>query len=263
MKLSVSNIAWDANSDEFVFDLLRRNGFSGIEIAPTRLVGSSPYSDEGVRQATSFCNHLRGKHGLQISSMQSIWFGIDRNIFGSSFDREFLLHYTIKAILFASKVGIPHLVFGCPKNRVLQNPALRDLGHMFFKQCAAHAREHGVVIGLEANPTVYGTNYLNTTEEVLDLVRRIDSANLRINYDLGAAIINSECLESLPAFLPYISHVHISEPMLEPVRARVEHSALLGELNNYGYDGWVSIEMKNAGLSGLVGAIQALNEAVQ
>ena len=37
MKLSFSNIAWSAEQDEKIYGALAARGFSGVEIAPTRL----------------------------------------------------------------------------------------------------------------------------------------------------------------------------------------------------------------------------------
>ena len=37
MKLSISNIAWDKDQNEDVFNLIKQYKFSGIEIAPTKV----------------------------------------------------------------------------------------------------------------------------------------------------------------------------------------------------------------------------------
>ena len=44
MKLSISNIGWDAEQDEAVYRLMGAYGFSGLEIAPTRIFPEAPYS---------------------------------------------------------------------------------------------------------------------------------------------------------------------------------------------------------------------------
>lgn len=37
MKLSISNIAWSAEHDAAMYKFLQQEGFSGLEIAPTRI----------------------------------------------------------------------------------------------------------------------------------------------------------------------------------------------------------------------------------
>ena len=41
-RLAISNIAWDAKADEIIYALLKRAGYTGLEIAPTRLFPERP-----------------------------------------------------------------------------------------------------------------------------------------------------------------------------------------------------------------------------
>lgn len=43
MKLALSNIGWDAEYDRQVYELMKRHGFTGLEIAPTRIFPETPY----------------------------------------------------------------------------------------------------------------------------------------------------------------------------------------------------------------------------
>lgn len=43
MKLSISNIAWDTSNDVKIYDLIKKYGFEGLEIAPTKIMGKNPY----------------------------------------------------------------------------------------------------------------------------------------------------------------------------------------------------------------------------
>ena len=51
MKLAISNIAWTAEEDEQVYAMMRRYGYTGLEIAPTRFFETNPYEDlDAVRR---------------------------------------------------------------------------------------------------------------------------------------------------------------------------------------------------------------------
>ena len=114
MKYSISNIAWSAEYDNEMYAFLKQQGIEGLEIAPTRLF-TNPY--DNLELAHEYAWMLKNKYGLTVSSMQSIWYGIKESIFGTEEDRQFLIDYTKKAILFAESMGIKNLVFGCPRNR--------------------------------------------------------------------------------------------------------------------------------------------------
>ena len=43
MKLSISNIGWLSKQDSRVYEMMKKYGFSGLEIAPTRIFPENPY----------------------------------------------------------------------------------------------------------------------------------------------------------------------------------------------------------------------------
>jgi len=261
MNLSASNIAWTGEEDESVYDHLHNLGFSGIEVAPTRMVEPPAYTPGNIARAAAQSVDLRVRRGLRICSVQSLWFGLTEAMFGSEEERTYLLNYTRRALDFAAAISAPHVVFGNPRNRRMQSKSDWQTGVYFFSACAEYAANRNVVIGLEANPASYGTNYLTTTREVFDLVGELNSAYLRANLDLGTILENSELLADIIPYVPLISHVHISEPHLVPVRERPEHRQLNELLRHAGYVGWISLEMRNSGPEALLSALRAMANA--
>lgn len=242
MRLSVSNIAWDCARDEAVYELMRKYGYTGVEIAPTRIFPENPYDRLG--EAKTWSEDLRTRYGFQIPSMQSVWYGRQESIFGSDGERQTLLSYTKKAIDFASVTGCRNLVFGCPRNRNLPDGAEPEAAVAFFRELGEYAVQKGTVIGMEANPPIYNTNYINTTESALELIHQVDSDGFRLNLDVGTMIENDESVKMLAGNVRYISHVHISEPYLAPVQTRPLHAELRDLLLAEDYQGYVSIETK-------------------
>ena len=45
MNLSISNIAWADENDNCVYSLMQKYGYTGLEIAPTRIFPENPYSN--------------------------------------------------------------------------------------------------------------------------------------------------------------------------------------------------------------------------
>lgn len=241
MKLSISNIGWDGLYDEKVYKLMNNYGFEGLEIAPTRVFPSNPYDD--LQQASVWSDNLKNQYGFKVPSMQSIWFGHMESLFGTDEDRQCLLDYTKKAILFAKAIGCKNLVFGCPRNRNV--PEGRDGEELveFFKEIADFAFENDTVIGMEANPPIYNTNFINDTKAALELIDRVDSDGFKLNLDVGTMIYNEEDVDDLVGKVHLINHVHISEPFLKPIKERELHSKLKKVLEDEDYKRFVSIEM--------------------
>ena len=79
MKLAISNIAWTAEEDEQVYAMMRRYGYTGLEIAPTRFFETNPYEDlDAVRRWRA---EFARKEAFAIPSMQSVWFGRTEKLF--------------------------------------------------------------------------------------------------------------------------------------------------------------------------------------
>jgi sugar phosphate isomerase/epimerase len=242
MRLAASQIAWEPGAETAALALLAGYGYVGLEIAPTRVAGQCPYDRPAA--AADYARAVRERHGLAVCSMQSIWFGQSGSLFGP--ERQALLAYTLKAIGFAKAAGCGNLVFGCPKNRVLPEDASPDEAVPFFAELGAAAAAAGAVVALEANPPMYGTNFINTTPQALAMARRVASPGFKVNLDVGTLIANGEGTAELAGQVYALSHVHVSEPGLAAPEKRPLHRELAALLRHEGYAGYVSIEMKAA-----------------
>lgn len=241
MKLSISNIAWSAENDQEMYHFLSQEGFA-LEIAPTRIFENDPYDD--LKKASQFQKEVEAEFGFLISSMQSICFGRNEAIFGSEEERKAIFDYTRKAIDFASAINCNNLVFGSPKNRIIGENQM-EIAHDFFKGLGEYAQSKNTILAIEPNPEIYGTNFINTTQEAFDFVKQADCPELMVNIDLGTILYNQETLEIIEKNLNLVNHIHISEPYLERIVPRKIHEDLSEMLVQNKYDKYVSIEIKN------------------
>lgn len=241
MNLSISNIGWDAKYDAAVYNIMKKQGYCGLEIAPTRIFPEAPY--ERLKEAFHWATEMKEKYSFTISSMQSIWFGRQEKIFGTEDERQVLAAYTKKAIDFAEAIHCKNLVLGCPRNRNVPAGADPELAIEFFRQLGNYALDHGTVIGVEANPPIYNTNYINDTLSALRLIKEVNSDGFKLNLDVGTMIENQESVNELVGMVGFINHVHISEPGLKTIEKRTLHKDLQSVLQRENYNGFISIEM--------------------
>ncbi len=241
MKLSISNIGWNSDDDKAVYDMMIKYGYSGLEIAPTRILTEEPYKK--LSDARKWYDNIHNKYGFVVPSMQSIWYGKKERLFGTDEERSILLDYTKQAINFAETIGCKNLVFGCPRNRQLTKASDADTAVTFFKELGQYALRHRTVLGLEANPPIYNTNYINDTLSALELIKNVDSDGFKLNLDIGTMIQNNENVNELTGNVKLINHVHISEPELKLIKANPIHGEIRKILESEDYQGFISIEM--------------------
>ena len=239
-QLAISNIAWQKDDDETVYAAMQQAGFTGLELAPTRIFSEAPY--ENLTSALLFGGYLKNRWGFSVPSLQSIWYGQKGNIFDPA-DTEHLLDYTAQAFQFAHSLNCPSLVFGCPKNRMRPLGANDAAAEAFFMQAGNLAARYGVHLALEQlgrrDVRVVGLDGFDGEEGGL----RLDNPGLSVNLDLSTVLAQGEHLQSFIDDMQYVSHVHISEPGLVPIERRPEHKELALLLGAVGYRGFVSVEM--------------------
>lgn len=240
MKLCISNIAWDVIYNKEIYSYLQNSKFSGIEIAPTKWIQESPY--DNIEIARSIYKIINKDYKLEVASIQSMWYGRKEKVFSNEESYRSLLEYTQKAILFAEAIGCRNLVFGNPKNRIISEDFKLDIAIQFFREIGDFAYLHNTCIGLEANPEIYNTNFINTTKEAFELIQLVDSPGFKLNLDIGTMIINDESVNILENKINLINHVHISEPYLKPIIPRKLHEEIF-EVLKYEYKKYISIEM--------------------
>lgn len=247
MNVSISNIAWEAKHDNDMYAFLNNAGFSGLEIAPTRIFPENPY--ERISEAKDFAAQLKEDYGLCIPSMQSIWFGRQETIFGSEQERRVLIEYTREACKFAQALGCHNLVFGNPRNRETRDvPGDYPKATAFFHAIGEIALEYETIIAIEANPTIYNTHFINYTEQAVELACKSNSKGIKVNYDLGTVIQNGEDVRYITQVADYINHIHISEPYLAPIDiSHKDMHAFLLDVSKQLERVFVSIEMGNKG----------------
>lgn len=134
MNLSISNIGWMEDQDNLIYKMMNQYGFSGLEIAPTRIFPEAPY--DKLEEARNWADKLKKLYGFSVPSMQSIWYGRREGIFGTEEEFQTLIAYTKKAVDFAMAIGCGNLVFGCPKNRNIPEGQIRRRGSNFSGKLA-------------------------------------------------------------------------------------------------------------------------------
>jgi sugar phosphate isomerase/epimerase len=167
--------------------------------------------------------------------MQALLFGTSGlNIFGSPEVQESLLTHLSSICRIGRGLGADRIVFGSPKNRdrmSLSDEQVQIISSSFFKRLGDIAQTHGVMICLEPNPPCYGANFMTTSAETAEVVRRISHSSIRMQLDTGAMAINGEdATLVLEDNWPLIGHIHISEPEIQPLGDGIVNHAVVAQV---------------------------------
>ena len=261
MKLSISNIAWEPSEDKDVFELIKKYGFEGIELAPPKLF--KDLSNVSDSEINDYLEYMK-PYNFKFPAMQSLLFGKpELKIFDDS--RNDTLIYLKKIIDLAQKLDVKVLVFGSPKNRFIGDmprDEAKKIAIDFFRELGEYAYDKERFFCIEPNAKEYGCDFITNTDEAIELVKDVNSKGFRLHVDSAVIAMNNENIkESLEKALQYAEHFHISEPFLELIsNDKTNHEEFFKILKELKYDKWVSIEMKNNVLSS---NIEAVNRSLE
>jgi D-psicose/D-tagatose/L-ribulose 3-epimerase len=248
MQIAISNIAWAAQEDLAVAELLQKLDIHGIDIAPTR-IWANP-TEVSIQEIDSL-KAFWATYGVKLIGMQSLLFGkSEMAVFRDETSRKEMIDYLTSIIKLASELGIRPLVFGSPKNRLIGNlpsQQVTDVAIEFFRRLGEIARTYRTCFCIEPNPPEYGADYITTTEQACELVQAVDHPNFRLHLDSAVMTMNAEDIEtSLELAINWLEHFHVSEPNLNMVgNGIVPHHRIAAQLRRLGYNKWVSIEMRS------------------
>ncbi len=92
--------------------------------------------------------------------------------------------------------------------------------------------------------------FLNRVEHAADIISKVGSANLRIQFDFyHAQIAGGDLIRRFEAHLPLIGHVQIAgvPTRHEPDEGEVNYPAIFAALDRLGYAGFVGCEYRPRG----------------
>jgi D-psicose/D-tagatose/L-ribulose 3-epimerase len=263
MKLAVSDLAWTNEEETAAAAALSRLGVKYIELAPTK---KWPDLDQAPAAEVTNLRAFWKDHGFEIVALQAILFGHpELTIFKSPQTRSKTLDYLEASFQLASDLGAKILVFGSPKNRLIgeltQEKAF-DIATDFFAEAGRRAAKTGVELCIEPNATQYGCDFITTSAEGDELVRRVNSPGFGLHLDTGCMAMASDSPANVVKYPP--DHFHISAPFLGPVEPQAaEYKAFASSLKEIDYQGFVSIEMKPAALGNIERTVSAVKLSQQ
>ena len=246
MRVSISNIAWETKEDHKVCKILHDHGIDAIDIAPGKYFADiSSVTSERISSVRTWWS----ERGIEIIGMQSLLYGTKGlNIFSGPEIQQRMLDHLQEICRIGDGLNARRLVFGSPRNRDragLSDQQAFEQAISFFKRLAKVAQSHEVIICLEPNPRIYGSNFMTSTFETMKVVEAVGHRAIRMQLDTGALFINKENPSLIcNKFRNYIGHIHLSEPLLVPLgTGTTSHKESASALKEFLPDFPVTIEM--------------------
>ena len=247
IKLSISNIAWDISVEEEAYLLISNLGVSGVEIAPTKLSPWEGLSKDKLKNAKSLIESF----GLKVSSLQAILYGKPEfQLLGDKSNFQLFKEHIWKVSEIAVTLGADVAVFGAPLNRIKGEMSYDDAFQLSVDRLSiiGETINESMILGIEPVPAIYNSDFLQSADEVRNLVKSINHPSIRLHLDTACVKLqNDDIGEEIKKGRDVLCHFHISEPNLSDFSSPVaDHETAAKYLNELTYQGWVCIEMNQS-----------------
>lgn len=223
-------------------------GYDGIEIAPFTLGESVRDLSAGdrktlVQTARDAGVEIVGLHWLLLTPQ-----GLHINTKDKAV-RDFTKEYYKDLIRCCADLGGRVMVHGSPKQRNWEpgESYYEVFGRTvdFFQSCMATAKECGVTVLIE--PLTHAeTNFINRTQDGLDLIQAVGSLYFQLHLDVKAMFGGEyeDPATVIRKVRPHLRHLHANDPNLRgPGQGEVDHKPIAQALKDIDYWGYVSVEV--------------------
>jgi sugar phosphate isomerase/epimerase len=255
MKLAYSSNAYLNFSLEDTARRIAALGYAGLELlADVPHAWPAGLLDER-KQAIRDC---LDEHGLAISNINAFMMNAVADprqpywhpswIEPDGHYRAIRREHTKRALALAKELGAPSIQTepGGP----VQRRSWKDCTAIFYDElmpCVEMAEKLEVHLLIEPEPGLL----IETFEQYLEFAGRIDSPWVGLNFDVGHAFCMGQDPEQwIARMAPHTRHYHIEDIAASRVHAHlipghgaIDFAAVLAEIAQTGYDGWITVEL--------------------
>jgi sugar phosphate isomerase/epimerase len=261
VKLSVSNIAWASDRLEEHLDLLNKLGCDGVEIAPSKVWDEPSCASE---KEINDLGALVSSYSLEIPALHALLFTRpDLHLFESEKKQQKTVQYLKQLINIAGVLKAGILVYGSPASRSVGSHSYNEcyeIAVRSFRELALESQLHKTCFCIEPL-SLTESDFITSSEEGYQLVSDVGHPYFGLHLDARA--MHNSCEVYSDIFNKYgnvLKHFHVGGPdLLPPGYGEIDHKKIGVALKASGYDGFVSIEMRQQGLSN---SLHVVKEAV-
>jgi sugar phosphate isomerase/epimerase len=243
---AISNIALSAYDHADELPHIAALGYRGLEVAPSR-VWHDTWKGLAASDVEAYRRLVEGA-GLSILGLHSLVFDHPEcQLFGDADARTATMEFMVHLSGVCRDLGGRTLIWGGGRNRgAVARPDAVKIAVAFMQTLTERTADHGTCFCFEAlGPS--GSDFINSTDEALSIMRAVDHPGLRMHLDVKAMVENDDVHdEVVDRALPYLEHVHVNADGLGVLTADagIDHARIGKMLAERGYRRYITAEQR-------------------
>jgi sugar phosphate isomerase/epimerase len=232
MKLSLSNGIFSKLCLEKNFASVKQLGFGNIEF---NMKTVRRENDTAVYAAKK----LLDASGLKCLTLHSATLHVRDEV-----EVHRAVYYGKISLEFARRLSAPIMTVHSNISKKLPLPARDKCLALIFKQLNEYAKSLNVKLALE-NLSYMSTGFGKNVDQLEEILKIIDDGDMGITIDFCHALETKQTANLLEKYGKRICNVHMSNKSHKPfTQENQELTSFLTQLHEYGYDGPITLELK-------------------
>jgi sugar phosphate isomerase/epimerase len=236
MKLAVSNLSWDFQDNQKVFNSLKELGIGNVEGVLSKIDSWENLTEQKIQ---SYSDLLKNNN-LIINSIQSLFFNLECNDISNE---EIILNHFQRLINYSKILSVNTLVFGTPSLRKKIDGWETHLIRIFTK-LDEMLDGTGIYLVIEPNSKIYGGEFFNNLSEITEFILTNKLKNIKTMIDTHNILLEGDDpIIEIEKYFFLIYHIHISEEKLNPLINHSFHIKFSNKIKSMGYNKIVTYEL--------------------
>jgi sugar phosphate isomerase/epimerase len=236
MKLAVSNLAWDIQDNQKVFNSLNKLNINNVEGVLSKIDSWENLTEEKIQSYSE----LLKSNNLGINSLQSLFFNVECDDISNV---EIILNHFQRLINYSKILSVNVLVFGTPYLRKKIDGWENYLIEIFTK-LDEMLDGTGIYVLIEPNSKIYGGEFFHNLSEITDFILTNALKNIKTMIDTHNLLLEGDDpILEIEKYYSLINHIHISEEKLKPIENYTFHITFSNKIKSMGYDKTVTYEL--------------------
>jgi len=206
----ISNLAWQRKDQKVVIKKLKGSKFAGIDFAPLQITNNWNNIIDKIKKYSSYLQ----KNKIKVNAVQGIFFKKKFNVFQQNENlSEIIKHLSIIIkvckILKCNKIIVGSSEF---RNKLdLDKKSADKIFCDFLKKILPLLKYNKIFFCLETIPKQYNEKYLFNFKDVINIIKKINSKWIRINYDTSIFHYKKINLKEFKSNIKIIKNIQITE----------------------------------------------------
>ena len=232
----ISNLCWEEKHQESIINIIKKNKIKGIDFAPLQITSNW----KGVEKKTIKYSKYLKKNKIIVNAVQGIFFKKKFNLFKDQKNIHKILSHLKIIIRICKILNCNKIILGSTEFRNKFNLRRNEANKIFvnfLNKLLPLLQKEKIFLCLETIPKQYNEKYLYNFNQVLSIIKEVNSKWISINFDTSLFHFKKLNIREFKKNINFIKNIQITQKdfkfLLKPSKKNINFCKMLKNNNKF------------------------------